>query len=64
MNFCLQTCQQLAGNAELLPALRAPGMDTRAGKGRCDGHPVGSCASSAGTGADETSHVLTNPSPV
>jgi hypothetical protein len=24
--------QQIAGNAELRPALRAPGMDTRAGK--------------------------------
>ena len=24
----------------------------------CDGHPVGSCASSASTGADETSHAL------
>ena len=50
--------QHFAGNAELRPALRAPGMDTRAGETLCDGHPVGSCASSASTGADETSHPL------
>ncbi len=30
--FLLSICQQLAGNARLLPALRAPGMDTRAGE--------------------------------
>ena len=32
MSFLLSICQQIAGNAELHPALRAPGMDTRAGK--------------------------------
>ena len=50
--------QQLAGNAIRRPALLAPGMDMRAGNSFCDGHPVGSCASSASTGADETSHAL------
>jgi hypothetical protein len=32
MSFDFSICQQLAGNAELLPASRAPGMDTRAGR--------------------------------
>ena len=30
--FLFSICQQLAGNAELRPAPRAPGMDTRAGR--------------------------------
>ncbi len=30
--FLLFICQQIAGNAELDPVLRAPGMDTRTGK--------------------------------
>ena len=35
-------CQRFAGNATPLPALRAPGMDTRVGELMSDGHPVGS----------------------
>lgn len=39
-------------------------MDMRAGELPCDGHPVGSCASSASTGADETSQPLEQESSV
>ena len=35
-------------------------MDMRASDFSCDEHPVGSCASSASTGADEKSHLLAN----
>ena len=59
MRFALlPKAQHFAGNAKLHPAFRAPGMDTRAGGFLVMNIQWGVCASSASTGADETSHTL------